>query len=397
MSEVPPRSTLLGDLRVIETYIAYDGPRLFACQTLAEQLYMALFVDDEDDWEVYIYVAISRARWRAMRTGAIPLRTIFSEPETGIVYEVRRPLLAIESKVVPRQASAISQNWLPDPQVSLRLPDLARNPLSLAAIEDEAKRTLRPFAVLELATDTPFDDFPLRSLGTLMQLVQENVEAFALDIRGTPTTTGPIPQTIVEDSELRFVALRAASVALVVSPRAVGRLFTPPLVAGALERIRQTMAATSDPHFLRDRVAELGPRSLAKYRDLLEEVTEQATGLTLHIIDEKGATSSANMDDGQLHAALQAMRTTEAQPAESLSVVGLLVGVNMRTYVFELYDEENGQKVAGKILEEARRQIRGLTIGGRYRATILREQEIAPLTGEVSVKHRLVRIASDTQ
>jgi len=46
--EFLPRSTILGDLSVIEIYEYYDIPSLFSCKNSTGHIYLALSVDEDD-------------------------------------------------------------------------------------------------------------------------------------------------------------------------------------------------------------------------------------------------------------------------------------------------------------------------------------------------------------
>jgi hypothetical protein len=225
-----------------------------------------------------------------------------------------------------------------------------------------------------------------------MQLVQDNVEAFAQEVEGKQTSAGPVQQDIVAATELAFTEVRAASFVLVVAPRMAGRLFHQPLIVQALNRMRELIAAVDDGELLQDKVAQLKSRALSKYRDLLEEVEDSTTGLTMFVTDTRGNIVSASLDARQVKDTLDIVRATAEQPAKTLEIEAALIGVNVRTFVFELFDEVNNKKYAGKAVDDARSQVVGLTTGNRYRAWLLEETELVPVTGELKFKYRLTRI-----
>jgi len=107
-----PQSTILGRLKILEVYDFYDIPRLFFCQNMAGQRYLALSIDEEEFSLVWLYVAISPLRFEALRTGQITLCDAYLKAEDDIVL-----------KVVTRQDSydtielvycpEIPNDWLP--------------------------------------------------------------------------------------------------------------------------------------------------------------------------------------------------------------------------------------------------------------------------------------------
>src|SRR5262249_53545261 len=122
MSDVPPIGTTLGRLRILETYINYDGPKLFACENAAGQIFLASFVEDQPDAELYLYVPTSRERWIAVRRGAMSVRSAFESPEDGYALLVRRPLADGELEARTITAAEVNPLWLPDSDAIVRLP-----------------------------------------------------------------------------------------------------------------------------------------------------------------------------------------------------------------------------------------------------------------------------------
>jgi hypothetical protein len=392
VSDVPPVGTQLGDLQLEEVFLGYDGPKLFSCRNKTGQWFIAVFVDEDGNSEIYLYMPISFDRLRAVRSGQVTLRMAFSNPEDGIAYSVRRYLDRPKCDVELVTADGIPEDWLPEETAVLGLPTPTAETFSPRSLAEESVRTLRPLAAFELRTSDTRTEYPLRSLGAFMQLVQDNVEAFAQEVEGRQTSAGPVQQDIVAATELAFTEVRAASFVLVVAPRMSGRLFHLPLVVQALNRMRETIAAVEDDELLRGQIAQLKSRALSKYRDLLEEVEDSTSGLAMFVTDTRGGIYSASLDDRQVKRTLDIVRTTAAQPARTLEIEAVLIGVNVRTFVFELFNEVDNKKYAGKAIDQARRQVLGLTTGNRYRATLLEEIEIVPVTGELKSKYRLTHI-----
>ncbi len=73
----------------------------------------------------------------------------------------------------------------------------------------------------------------------------------------------------------------------------------------------------------------------------------------------------------------------------------MLVGVNLRTWVFELHDPVlEPHRFSGRVMEHARSQIEGLPTGEahRYVAEIVAATSVSDLTDEVKVKYSLKAI-----
>ncbi|MBI1926947.1 hypothetical protein HYR99_22220 [Candidatus Poribacteria bacterium] len=84
-----PQGTTLGKLEPIEVYEFYDQPLLFSCRNASGSIFLAVSIDENDDFETWLYVSMSPNRFRNVRSGAIDLHDAFADAEDGIVYEVR--------------------------------------------------------------------------------------------------------------------------------------------------------------------------------------------------------------------------------------------------------------------------------------------------------------------
>jgi hypothetical protein len=84
-----PQNTDLGNLDTIEIYSYYNGPRLFSCRNSAGNIYFALWVDEEDDFDLWLYVAISQQRFEEIRSGKIDLQNAFLKAEDRFAFEVK--------------------------------------------------------------------------------------------------------------------------------------------------------------------------------------------------------------------------------------------------------------------------------------------------------------------
>ena len=121
----PSISAPLGDLELLRVYQEFDGPRLFSCRSRADQLYLALWADQSDDVDTWLYVAISARRLRSVEDGHITLRMAFAEPEDGQVVVIESHLApGPESGPADRIVQTAGPHEIPDdwlPMAAVRL------------------------------------------------------------------------------------------------------------------------------------------------------------------------------------------------------------------------------------------------------------------------------------
>ncbi len=119
-----PENTILGHLTILEIYEFYNMPILFACQNRTGHLYLAVWIDETADEDVWLYVPLSFQRLMNLRQGKLDLHTAFTQPEDDFGLKVTVPKQETEETQVQRiAASQLDESWAPLPGDYLDLPD----------------------------------------------------------------------------------------------------------------------------------------------------------------------------------------------------------------------------------------------------------------------------------
>jgi len=393
MTTYLPTGSILGELTIHEVYIAHDGPRLFSCKNRLGTSYFGLFVEEDDNSEIYLFSAVSPTRFTAIRSGQIPLRAAFTEPHDGWVFVATFGLHTPEEEVSPLLAQEIDPSWLPDDDAFLRYETPTALSLDIEELTAESSGALRSVAAFELDAPYRTTQFSLRDLGGIMRLVQDNMDSLGQVVQNKKTNRGAVQQDILERSQLDFHGIRAASFAFTVTPSATGQLIEDPQIQASFSLLLGMISAGSDEAALREALATLHGRARAKYRDLLEALEDADSGITLMVADPTGASRTSTLDRDGVGRSLKLVRASLDDDAKRrFTVEAILVGINVRTFSFEILDEANNKKYSGRVDKEARARLVGLTTGERYEVVLLEEAEVLPLTGEIHHKYRMEAI-----
>lgn len=86
---VLPVNTLLGKLKIIEVFDWLDGPRLFIAENASGHRYLAFWAGDQGRESLWFYAPASETRVANLVAGKIDLRTVYTQPEDGILFSVR--------------------------------------------------------------------------------------------------------------------------------------------------------------------------------------------------------------------------------------------------------------------------------------------------------------------
>jgi hypothetical protein len=110
-----PYTELLGSIHLTQTFLYYDGPRLFACQDNTGRIYLSVWIDEDLIHDEWLLAPVSQDRFSLLRAGQIDLRTLFTDPDGGFAYRVsidKKSGKADATKVIP---GTLDDSSLPQP------------------------------------------------------------------------------------------------------------------------------------------------------------------------------------------------------------------------------------------------------------------------------------------
>jgi hypothetical protein len=279
-----PTGTRLGELALIETFIDFDGPRVFSCRSLTDQTYIAAWAAERDTDDLWLYVPVSVSRLTMVRSGGIPLRSAFEQPE-DVVYLVtlQREDLANDS-AASVAVSDLLDDWLPEPdfQLDLDTPTLpAAEPGQLwrrQAIQENRGR-LRLEVKLPRTTRS---EAPTRKVGELLVSTQALFDNIGLAIlRDNPPQAGPIPLEIAEQTATDLIGLSAASFVVNVASTNFDDLLGDSTFSEIAKRILGLLDTTLDRDELISQLVELSPRGAKSFRNFVKTLASTGADITV--------------------------------------------------------------------------------------------------------------------
>ncbi len=148
-----PLDTSLGQLQIFEIYEFYNMPVLFACKNHADTIYLAVWIDEASEENIWLYVSVSPQRFARIRAGQIDLHDAFATAEDGIVLKVTVPKVSLhKAQVDSMLISEMDASWPPLPgdylDIPLSLPRILWGELdqrNLTTIDYPKHTTLEPW------------------------------------------------------------------------------------------------------------------------------------------------------------------------------------------------------------------------------------------------------------
>lgn len=386
-----PKDTNLGELRLRDVYEYYDGPRLFSCEDLTDQLFLAISVEDTEDISRWLYCPISQRRLSGLEQGKIDLRTIFSDAETGHLHQVVTSPDRDSATMI--STSMLEESDLPLPSEYLNYTEQHVDTLAPVA-PVHARQSRRETLRLSLSPRHAIgNEAPSRLVGQVLVYVQELVSAIGQTLLSTPTTRGRLPPEVLEATELQAVTAFAGSYGIELASAQTSDLFGESALARTLHRLDELVEADDDLENLTRLLEQLRPRVASKYTRLISLLDDATSGITVDWGSVRQDWGSFRiLKPEQVSRISMALAMTEAAESSEYLVTGVLVGLNTRTRSFELRARSDGHRVSGRLDSSRIESDEEFTINGLYEAKIRETIEVSGLTGEESITRQLLEL-----
>jgi hypothetical protein len=385
------KSTLLGTLEVLEVYIQYNGARLLACKNEASKIFLALWVDEEDHYDLWLYMLVSLDRLQAIRTGEISLREAFSEAETHSLYQLTYLYSTSEWSTREIALEDLDQDCLPLEDAYLECdPETLPTVNSQRIIKNAISRS-REFINLVLypTSERHPNEFPALGLGRILAAFQSLINELSAFKH---IASGINLKEIIKKSELNTRVFTQSSFQIeLASTFFEADLFGNSIVGDATEQIFDLIAIGSNIDNLQNSILKGNKKIAKRYEEFLESLDTTGTGIKIEWGSptiNRGGSIEANLRS--IHKTLEVIKRIDSLEIKQINVLGNLFKVDSKGWKFGITDHENNQHYKGNILEEAKADASTATIGRIYRALVREVPEISPTTNEVKTKYELL-------
>ncbi|NOT13969.1 MAG: hypothetical protein HOP21_00045 [Methylotenera sp.] len=378
-----PKNSELGKLKLLEVFEFYDFPRIFTCKNSIGTLYFGLSVSETNDELEWLFAPASLERHNSIRSGNIDLRSAFTRVEDDFVYLVNTDK-SHDYKTLERiNVSRLKNEWLPIEGEKLNLHThtvINQNETDPATVAHrELRETLN---VIINPKNKNRTEAPARKLGSLLEAIQELLDALGQKINGNPTIKGAISSDILSATEVELALLFPGSIGLQLKAKNSCDLLGDSLAGEALQELLNLASARGDKDLLSNKLHSLRGRSASKYKLFLESISSLETDLKLDWGSPKeGRGQSINLSKTEILKALEIVSEINVEMADEIEIQSTLIGLNIRTMTYEILSAEN-EKFAGKISEEAKAEAANATINNRYIAKLKQLIEVQATTGE---------------
>lgn len=371
-----PQDLSLGTLELLEVYDYFDEPLFFACMNEREQRFIGLLAASSAESKTWLYAPASLGRLSALREGKLPTYDIFRGVEGSALFRATWDRADRRWDAIWVNASSVPDVQLPEPGVLLdlepeeeshELPDVARR----------SQQIRRDVIAVRIKLPHRNDhEAPASLIGPLITRLQQTLNSIGQFTLARPTVRAPIPARVLERVQFDFVSTFPGSFGIELHAHAPSDLFGDSPVVAVVSQFLSLIESTKDADALRSKVAELSGRLPSKYEELLNTLSAVESVDVSWGSPKAGAGGQASLTMAHVTGGLRLLSTLDRREPKIYTVVAKLIGINVRTKTYELYDEVEHAKYAGRIDDDAMGATSTATVNRVYSALIRETIEV---------------------
>jgi hypothetical protein len=385
----------MGDLHIDHVIRYYNGPVLFVCRNELGHAFIAMAIDDDIDTDYFLYVGISEPRLFALLTGLIPLRDIYSEPESEKVYSVAVPNDPTgDISVSILTVAELATDWLPDPDSYLDEPINSGYRFSPDTVKSLARVQDRQVSAVRVRNaGFAESEFTLRTITEILGEFQGAASAVVAS-SGAQTLESAL------DNEMSLVGVGQGSFVFLVAPYKGARLIAAPSSAVPAFMDVLDAAAASDDTF-RECLSGLSRSSISHVRNFFALLADANAEVEIMSAPPNIEPRVSHASRDRITSGLELLRSTKELPSERIQLRAFLTAIDYTKQRFGVTETRNTdrrrtpRKFAGVIDGTLAEVTNGLSVGTRvqYDCVLLRESTVPTFTEEgVKKINRLISI-----
>lgn len=428
-----PQGTVLGELRIREVLVDFDGPQLFACTSSMGGVYLVVHAEEAEHSDTWLYVPTTNVAIGKLKRGEMSIRTALVRNGTGIGFLATFDSLSSRWTVETRRTDQLEDNLLPDPaeyltperRTQVSVPDLfldkasttptvfraetwdVRTPTKMWEVDREVidffkeiktpvqrAATLGGVHVLDLrlfrtASESRID-VPSQTLGRVLSQMQALVDACGEARLDRAKTAGPVKAEVRERTKLVAEAVFAGSFGIRLGSE-TRELDLEDKVKSTFRDVVSLIDATTDLVKVRRLLKGLGPRVTIALKAVARTLKKERLSLAVELgVPGLGRALKGSLLRRDLTALLRLLNRITSTKDRTIEVEGDLVAVNMRTHTFSIMTDE--ETFTGRIDPACVARVDQKKINASHKALIDVFVELNESSGEAEERYVLVDI-----
>lgn len=348
-------------------------------------MYLAFWNDADELIDRWIYLPVSEVRLQEILSGSVSVLEALSNPEDGNLVLVDVDVSgASVSQAISTTVECLPQESLPLEWSKLSIPF----PVEISGV---------PFRegiyVLDMKIEGQVGRIPADLVGRLVGNLQRLLDAIAQAISATPSTRGPVPNRIREQTRLNLVGTYTSSLGLRFATEIEDRSNGGSLARSSLEGLFNLLEVDQQPREVDFAKSAISSRVASQYISLLSIIESSSHPTSLRWskpggkdINELTITpESARNRKGRIRSEISKVQDT-------LELEGVIVAGDVRKMRFQFTASNSRRNYYGRIHRGADDQLDHIPLGSLSRVILQPNLHINELSGEERTTYTLLSI-----
>ena len=364
-----PDSTIsfpISKLSILEVLDFVDGPKLFSSVSTTGQIFLTLWIGEDDTDSTWLYVPVSHDRYSAIKSGNLDLRSAYLQSESGeVIYVEVNSNGLTTSKSMP--TTFIDEDWLPVAGDTLNLPS-GTLPDRLTSAKAAAQSTNQNILDLMLQLPNAANEISLRALSAITYRLQLLVDALGTD---QARNVRKVAANIKHSNSLTLREVFAGSFGMRIA-QSDDQLFGNQEATLSLDHFLGLLQASVGFESARDTLLKFNLLSRSRYLAFLEQLIRSQASVEADFGSYSGSTGRAKLTLPQIRHIYAALEQLNSLKSRDFVSIGQLDGVDVHTKEFDFLTEERDR------------------ITGFLSKSLYDEEFMVPLLGSAGIRETVV-------
>jgi hypothetical protein len=354
------QNEVLGQLVVQETFLYYDGPRLFMAENAAGQKFLINCLLSEDDSDTWLASAVSEKRLFALKDGNLELRDAFMKPELGQLIEFTTDKTGSLLQHSIKSPEQLNDDDLPASGVFLQAEANIRAEVSAAF---SARSLNSNIVLLHLYPKKLRNEAPAKAVGHILTSFQDYV---SIKLDKALATAHAMQKTIENAFQVNIVGTFAGSFGVEIAIRGED-----PRISAALKEAVEELSMADQIDVFRDRMESVDDAEVSAMSRFMNDVAKANTDLLIEAASQLDSESvAATVPLFRLREAVKTLRRAPKLRTETKTLVVDLIGLNLRTKRFELREIKTDESIVGGMVAPIFSELQKAELPSHYRVVL---------------------------
>lgn len=349
------------DIKIYHIYEFYDEPIIFSFYNSVGSLFLANYIDWNEESNTWLYLPVSLPEIKLIETGKLNLREAIINARSSFTYIVEEYFDG-QTQYYTVPIKSINEEYLPSQDSFIEFSQGNSNLGEIEFITGKVTSSNRYVVDISLEPEgSHVNEIEASSLGNTLINFQELVEAISL--KDDATNTSRIPNDIREKSKMKVTDTYAASFGIRLESDVMASMMSEnDLLNKSLMKIMELLSNSNNLEISKELLTNINKKGVSKYKifinNLIENSLDGKVKAAFPRIGDNIEVMSAEFSSKSLTRLSDSIDKFVEETSNEVTMKGTLVSYNSETthFKFVSVDETNKGSFIGKTAQSLPKQ-----------------------------------------